>query len=377
MTTANAVECDALVVGGGAVGLSAARALGGSVVLVDTLPLHNELNASNDESKFFRVSYAADEMYTRMAVAAGERWRALEREAGQALFGPSGLALLSRSEASYALRSESTFLSLGLPVERWDAGELARRAPALADAGDLAVFDPSSALLDPTPALTALETSAVARGARILRGRRVERVEEPGGRVVATLDDGSEVRAACAVLATGFHTAEIVPSAARAIEVTRQAELFFAPRDPGVFTHPAFPLWAAFEDGFYGFPAWRGAVKVADHRRGRVVDPAAPRGAAEPADVESARAFLRRSIPALAEAPLARSRVCLYDNTRDEHFLLGAIGERTVLVAGLSGHGIKFAPLLGEIAAGLATGTAPTFDLERFDPARSGVELRA
>lgn len=370
------MECDALVVGGGAVGLSAARALGGSVLLVDPSPLHNDLNASNDESKFFRVSYAADEMYTRMAVAAGERWRALERESGASLLGPSGLALLSRGEDSYALRSEATLLTLGLSVERWDARELARRAPALANAGDLAVFDPSSALLDPTPALAALEASAVARGARILRGRRVERVAEAGGRVVATLDDGSEVHAACAVLATGFHTPEIVPSAARAIEVTRQVELFFAPPAPDAFAPRGFPLWAAFEDGFYGFPTWRGAVKVADHRRGRVVDPGLPRGAAEPTDEETARAFLRKSIPSLAEAPLARSRVCLYDNTPDEHFLLGPIGERTVLVAGLSGHGIKFAPLLGEIAAGLVRGVAPDFDLARFDPQRYRIGLR-
>ncbi|WP_420977531.1 FAD-dependent oxidoreductase, partial [Campylobacter coli] len=61
-----------------------------------------------------------------------------------------------------------------------------------------------------------------------------------------------------------------------------------------------------------------------------------------------------------------------YDNTPDEDFIIDTLPghDNTLLITGLSGHGFKFASVLGEIAAQFAQGFAPQFDLTPFSLSR-------
>jgi sarcosine oxidase len=67
-----------------------------------------------------------------------------------------------------------------------------------------------------------------------------------------------------------------------------------------------------------------------------------------------------------------RARVCLYTNTPDGHFLVGpAPGLPGVtLLSACSGHGFKFAPVMGEIAADLALAGATEHPIGQFSPER-------
>jgi glycine/D-amino acid oxidase-like deaminating enzyme len=71
--------------------------------------------------------------------------------------------------------------------------------------------------------------------------------------------------------------------------------------------------------------------------------------------VATARAWLAKRMPELAQRPLARHRICLYDNTSDDHFLLHK-ADGVVVGAGFSGHGFKFGPAIGETLAEMALG---------------------
>jgi glycine/D-amino acid oxidase-like deaminating enzyme len=57
-------------------------------------------------------------------------------------------------------------------------------------------------------------------------------------------------------------------------------------------------------------------------------------------------------------------QTCFYTRTPDEHFILDRYpGTKNVsFAAGLSGHGFKFVPVLGEALVDLATGRSPAFD---------------
>jgi glycine/D-amino acid oxidase-like deaminating enzyme len=202
-------------------------------------------------------------------------------------------------------------------------------------------------------ALRALHAEAVAGGARVLRGRSVERIEEDGRRVRLQLRGGGVVAARATVVAAGFHAPALLPELRGRIAVTRQVELFFdAPDDLG-----SFPVFADLDGGFYGFPPRGRAVKVADHRKGPVVTDLDARPPPTGAEVAAARAWLAAHLPALVDAPLARWRVCLYDNAPDDRFILGPSRDlpRVVVAAGMSGHAFKFAPALGEELADMAT----------------------
>jgi glycine/D-amino acid oxidase-like deaminating enzyme len=106
--------------------------------------------------------------------------------------------------------------------------------------------------------------------------------------------------------------------------------------------------------GYYGFPINRdGVVKIANHGLGREISPESPERAVTPEDEENLRKFLATTFPALADAPIVYSRVCMYCDTHDGDFWIARDPEREglVIAAGDCGHGFKFAPVLGEIIA--------------------------
>jgi glycine/D-amino acid oxidase-like deaminating enzyme len=136
---------------------------------------------------------------------------------------------------------------------------------------------------------------------------------------------------------------------------TAQPVLHLQPQDPAAYRAPAFPPWTAdiARSGWYGFPATdEGHVKIGHHGSGTRVDPHA-RGEVSADHVERMRAFLRESLPGLADAPIVTRRVCLYCDTFDGDFLIDHDPEREGLVVagGGSGHAFKFAPLLGPLVA--------------------------
>lgn len=352
------VDCDLLVVGGGIHGLaaaaSAARA-GAATMLLDPRPRINNHNASNDESKMLRLAYGWDYDYTRLTIRASDGWRALEQETGRRIFHPHPLLLLS-SPGGFADASYDALSLLSKPVARLTAAEVASRFPPF-HGWDGAVLDGSAGWLSPSEALAAFEELGSKHGLDVERGRSVVRLEERRSGVRAALDDGGAVEARGAVVAAGFETPRLVQLPMR-ISVSRQVEFFFAPL-PGMAAE-RFPLFAAFEEGYYGLPPINGAIKVADHRKGPEVSDFDDRPPPTKEELANLQAWLTRRIPALAEASILRHRVCLYDNTPDDRFFLGlAPGHKKVAVAaGFSGHGFKYAPAIGEDLAALALSAA-------------------
>ena len=125
---------------------------------------------------------------------------------------------------------------------------------------------------------------------------------------------------------------------------------------------PRFPVWAAdiARTGWYGFPALSsGAMKIGHHGSGRRVEPDTPRHVL-PAEETRVRAFLGDNLPPLADAPIVHRRLCLYCDTFDGDFWIDHDPERPGLVvaAGDSGHGFKFAPIIGGLIADVVEGTA-------------------
>jgi sarcosine oxidase len=130
------------------------------------------------------------------------------------------------------------------------------------------------------------------------------------------------------------------------------------------------PIWVLRDEGtaFYGIPHDPElGLKVSIHHWGTFVDPDEVDRVVSPADVERVRAFIRARMPAAA-GPLVNSAVCLYTNTPDETFVI----DRHPAAAGVafasacSGHGFKFAPVIGEILADLVTAGRTSWPIERF-----------
>ncbi|HEY5341441.1 MAG TPA: FAD-dependent oxidoreductase [Candidatus Aquilonibacter sp.] len=121
----------------------------------------------------------------------------------------------------------------------------------------------------------------------------------------------------------------------------------------------------------YGVPDLGAGVKFAFHGSGETIEPDALERRVSQDEIERARATLAQWIPTAAGAALA-TKACMYTMTPDGHFALGTHPRdaRIVILCGFSGHGYKFAPVIGEIAADLATEQPPPFDIGFLSLAR-------
>jgi sarcosine oxidase len=344
------------VIGAGVMGLATALELarrGHRVTVHERDTVGNELASSTDRSKVFRFAYP-DPFYADLGRRALPLWRALERAAGEELLVQCGVLYLD-ARGHEARATAHALESIGAETELLDALDIARRFPAFRVTGEtLAAWDPSGGFVRADRAVAALARAARDAGVEIREHDPVDRVE---------------VRADAVVLAAGPWSARLAPGLP--LRTTLQETIYAQPRRPAAFAPSRFPVFIEAESGFYGFPVHAGgAVKLARHVRGPDHPPLDRQGEASPAFVEECRTFWRAHIPALADATLVRSRLCVYNNTPDEDFLIGRDASGVVLCTGFSGHGFKFAPLVGRLCAQIVCGEPTDVDVSRFAPAR-------
>jgi glycine/D-amino acid oxidase-like deaminating enzyme len=174
-----------------------------------------------------------------------------------------------------------------------------------------------------------------------------------------SLSDGSKVEADQYVFACGPWLGKLFPeSVGTRIRPTKQDVFFFGtPAGDNRFAETSLPVWADHRDRFiYGIPSNEGrGFKVADDTRGPEFDPTAGERAVSPQGLKIIRDYIAFRFPALKDAPLLESRVCQYENTADNNFILDRHPQHknVWLLGGGSGHGFKHGPALGEMVAGL------------------------
>jgi glycine/D-amino acid oxidase-like deaminating enzyme len=179
---------------------------------------------------------------------------------------------------------------------------------------------------------------------------------EADSRVEGVLtSDGERLRADAVIVAAGAWTPALLPHLSSHMWTIGQPVFHLRPLHPDAYVPAVFPCWTAdiSSTGWYGFPVNEaGILKIANHGPGRRIHPDEPRIVGE-ADVAMLRDFLGESHPALADAPLEATRLCLYCDSWDGNFYVDWDPERPGLLvaAGDSGHGFKFVPVLGSIVA--------------------------
>jgi sarcosine oxidase len=239
---------------------------------------------------------------------------------------------------------------------------------------EVAVHEADAGVLRPEAGVVAAVDAARQAGAKVLVGSRVTGViPDRDGVVVRTAE--REHRVARAVVTVGGWLPQLMPAFAPAVWVERQVQLWFRPAQVARYAPEAFPVFmheAGPAHHCYGIPAIDGeTVKVGVHHAGARTTADGVDRTVHPGDVEPVARFVRERLVGLDPEPV-RGSVCLYTNTPDEHFAVGPLPgqDRVVVMGGCSGHGYKFAPVLGEIAADLVTSGATARPIELFDPAR-------
>ena len=356
-----------VVLGAGSMGAAAAYHLarrGRPALLVEQFAPGHARGSSHGSARIARHSYP-DVRYARLMVEAFAAWRGLEADAGQNLFVRTGGLTYGPPGVRFPAEVAAALAAVGVPHRLMSGRELRRALPTFAapDADGEAVFEPDAGLVAASRAVAAQVELARDLGgddARVLENCPIRRIDLEADRPTL-VGDGLRITCERLIVAAGAWTGRLIPGLAATLQPTRQRVAYFRPPDPATFAIGRFPFFihAAGEapgDILYGLPDYLGTgVKMGKHV-GPAVDPDAVDPVVDDAYVVELRTFLRRHLPALADAPVASTEVCLYTNTPDDHFRLGPLpGRPDVVVASpCSGHGFKFSCLIGRVLADLA-----------------------
>ena len=371
-----------LIVGAGIYGVTAAlelRARGHRVTVVDPGPLPHSLAASTDISKVIRMEYGPEDAYMGLMEEARDGWLRWNAEwaasAADPLYHETGVVMVCRAAmepGGFEYDSWQTLRARGHAPERMSAEDLVRRFPAWSSGLYVdGFFHAQGGYAESGRVVERLIRSAVRSGVSVVSGCRMTALVERDGRVRGVRDEhGNALAADHVVVAAGAWTGRLLGHLGDSISASGHPVFHLRPPDPELFRAERFPTFTAdvARTGYYGFPLHptAGIVKIANHGLGVAVDPDGPRNVPR-AEVERLRDFLAATFPALADAEIVSTRLCLYADTQDEDFWIARDPERDGLTVagGGSGHGFKFAPVLGAIIADAVEGRDNRW-LERF-----------
>ena len=356
------------VVGAGLMGAATAWQLarrGHEVTLIEAYDIGHRHGSSHGSSRIFRRAYAKD-LYVELTGQAHEQWRELEHDSSTPLLRTTGGLDFGAGRDPEGLAG--VLGKAGVPYERLGAEAAAERWPYIRFDGPV-LYHPDAGVIDADETVAACVRRAVEYGADAWIGVRVTGFDV-GEKVRLRTDDGRELTADKVVIAAGAWLPELeLPVRLPELKVTQQQVFHFRQREPSV----RWPTLVFKDETMqtYGLPSGSDggplpAVKVAEHDRGTPTTASTRTGIVDTSSRTRVSGFVRDRLPGLDPAPVAEA-TCLYTTTDDDDFVLDRHGP-LVIVSPCSGQGAKFTPLIGAMAADLATGRAeahPRFRLDR------------
>jgi sarcosine oxidase len=373
-------QFDVVVVGLGATGAAALHRLarrGVRVLGLERLTPGHDQGSSHGESRIIRLGYFEHPSYVPLLRRSYALWRELETETNAKLLHITGIAEIGPPGGEVVSGTLAASRLHGLPHQVMNAAETMRRFPAFKIPNDyLGVFQPDDGFISAEAAMAAMLALARAAGAEVQTNVAVRSVTPRGNGVGIETSTGL-IEARTAIVAAGPWLSKLMPDLPAPLRVTREVMAWFEPRNPAPFLAASFPVFLLESPlgQHYGFPPWRGGLlKIAKHHhRNETVDPDHVDHVVSAGDEALIRPAVSQYIPAAA-GPLRSAKTCLYTMTPDRDFLIDRLpGAPNIVVASpCSGHGFKFAPVVGEILADLATEGSTGHDISRFRLGRFG-----
>ena len=369
-----------VVIGAGAFGGWTALHLlrrAAQVTLLDAWGPGNSRASSGGETRIIRGTYGPNQPYTRMAARAMQLWKEYEQRCNRKLLHRTGvLWIVTTVDDAYERSSLSLLREAGTAYEELAPKELRKRWPQInIEDARWGIYEPDGGFLRARLACQAVTETFVAEGGKYQQAAVLPPDLEGGRRYGLKLSDGSRLVADKYVFACGPWLGKLFPETiGDRIRPTKQEVFFFGtPAGDDHFSAGKMPVWADHSKRFiYGIPANHGhGFKVADDTRGPDFDPTSGERKVSEEGLRLIRDYVSFRFPGLKDAPLIETRVCQYENSPDDHFIIDRhpAAHNVWLIGGGSGHGFKHGPVVGEMVAEIVMeekDADPAFRLDRF-----------
>jgi sarcosine oxidase len=352
---------DCIVLGVGGVGSAALYHLarrGARVLGLDRFTPGHDRGSSHGETRVIRLAYFEHPDYVPLLHRAYTLWEELASQRDETLYVQTGILEIGPRDGEVVPGVTKAARQHGLDVEELSAVDIRQGYPGIQLPEDWAgIFESRGGYLRVEACVRAHADEAVQHGAHLRTGEVIEGWDIDGDSVVVHTHQET-YRAQQLIVTAGAWAPQLLESLGVHLTVLRKPLLWYRTQTPNYHVDNGFPVWL-FETSsgtFYGFPEIDTiGIKVAEHSHGSPVDdPLALDSRLLPEDRQPVESFLAAHLPEVSRECLYHT-VCMYTMTPDQHFLIDRHPQhaQVCFAAGLSGHGFKFATVLGEILAQL------------------------
>lgn len=353
---------DCIVLGLGAMGSAACWAMsrrGATVLGIEQFGIAHNRGSSHGDTRIIRRSYFEHPDYVPLLDRSYELWRELEAMTPAPLFTRTGLLVVDAPDGEVIFGIRRAAQQHNLALQSLSAADARREFPAFAiPEGLVASFEPDAGFLAVESCVRAMAQRAAALGCEIHTDERVSGWSSDG-RIARITTDRATYEARRLIITAGPWAGQVLTNMGLGLRVLRKVQLWLGTSDDRTHVSTGFPVFCFVTNGFYyGFPSLDGqSMKIAEHSGEEAAEsPEALDRGFYPRDAERVQEFAARHIRGVT-TDVQRYSVCMYTMSSDGHFIIDRHPqfENVAIAAGFSGHGFKFAPLIGEVLADLTT----------------------
>lgn len=364
---------DTIVVGVGGMGSATCYELakrGKKVLGLEQFDIPHTYGSSHGHTRIIRLAYYEDPSYVPLLRRAYELWEAIEEESGEKILYKNASVDVGAADSEVFTGSLASCIEHGISHEVLTGKELNERFPGYNVPDDFRVlYQKDGGFLVPERATVAFVNAALKFGTAIQAREKVLSWQptSKGGVIVKTSRD--EYEADSLVFTSGAWNGQLLPILNGLAVAERQVLAWLQPFEPELFTPENFPVFnmQLGEERYYGFPVY-GIPGFKFGKYCHLKEQGEPElFDREPNEKDEAvlRAFSSKIFPKGSGATMTL-KTCMFTNSPDDHFILDIHPEhpQVSFAAGFSGHGYKFASVIGEIMADLATERDTKHDIE-------------
>ncbi len=361
---------DVIVLGVGTMGSVACYFLaqrGHKVLGLEQFTIPHDKGSHGGQSRIIRKAYFEHPDYVPLLNRAYENWAALEQQTDEKLYYNTGLLYAGPHDHPIITGVKKAASLFSIPVDELSSTAAVEKFPAIKKTVDNSMlFEPGAGFLLPAKAISLYAGQAIKFGATINTNEKTLGWKKENGQI-KVITDKAVYYASKLILTPGAWAPEMITGLPLPVKITRQVLIWVKPDQPKQFMPEVFPCWmiATKQSAgvYYGFPflsenefGYPGGLKFALHYPGAATDANQVNREVGAEEIASVVNELREYFPAAASRVVA-TQTCLYSNSPDEDFIIDHLtgyDDAVTIACGFSGHGFKFASVIGEILADLA-----------------------